>query len=149
MDSPFKETHRNTFSYLVLSFSQRLKFSSEWLSYLFICRISFIPHFFVWDPSWSSSCCLWKTNCGDFTRGGGLKKHPCPLAWCQSGLSEFNSVQQSKQRGVCDIDINGFTGILKTNMVSEMLMVEFKDHLRSGASSSTPVPLKRLICHLP
>lgn len=71
------------------------------------------------------------------------------MAWCQSGLSEFNSVQQSKQRGVCDIDINDFTGILKTNMVLEMLMVEFKDHLRSGASSSTPVPLKRLICCLP
>ena len=38
----------------------------------------------------------------------------------------LNSVQQAEQQGVFDIDINDFTGIVKTNTVLEMLMVPFK-----------------------
>lgn len=49
-----------------------------------------------------------------------------PFGQCRSGLSALNSVQQSKQQGVFDININDFTGIVKTNTVLEMLMVPFK-----------------------
>lgn len=45
------------------------------------------------------------------------------LSQCQSGLSVVNSMLQ----GAFDIDINGFAGIVKTNMVLEMLMALFKE----------------------
>lgn len=49
-----------------------------------------------------------------------------PFSQCQR-LSVLNSVQQSKQQEVFDIDINDFAGIVKTNMALEMLMMVFKE----------------------
>lgn len=79
---------------------------------------------------------LLKTPCQDLTRP---ETAFMPFSQCQSLLSVVNSVKQSKQQGVFDIDINDFTRTVKTNMVVEMLIVHFKSgvcHVLLGRQSN-------------